>query len=108
MVVVDDRRALRGNLADELVQLHADQPRLGAELDAVALDLRGHARRHLRALQHDQDVVEDDGVLELERGQPRQHLVEPLPVRLERRERLVRLREHLGNGVELVARLARR
>ena len=44
-----------------------------------------HARRHLGALQHDEHVVEDDGVLELQRGQPGQHLVEALAVRLERR-----------------------
>ena len=87
------------------MQLHADQSCLGPELDAVALDLRRHAGRHLRPLQDDEDVVEDDGVLELERRQPGQHLVEALPVRLERRERLVRLRQHLGHGIELIAGL---
>src|SRR5919201_1753862 len=105
VVVVYDGGPFRGDLADELVQLHADEPRFGSQLDAVALDLRRHARRHLRPLQHHEHVVEHDGVLELERRQPRQHLVEPLPVRLQRRERLIRLREHLGNRVELVARL---
>ena len=103
VVVVDDHRALGGHLADELVQLHLDQARLGAELDAVALDLRRHARRHLGTLEDDEHVVQHDGVLELERRQPREHLLEPLPVRLERGERLVRLREHLGHRIELVA-----
>jgi len=105
VVVVHYGGTLGGHLADQLVQLHPDQPRLGAELDAVALDLLGHPRRHLRALQHDEDIVEHDGVLKLERGQPRQDLVEPLPVGLERRERLIRLREDLGHGIELVTRL---
>ena len=69
-----------------------------AELHAVALDALRHARRHLRALEDDEHVVEHDGVLELERGQPRQHLLEPHTVRLERAERLVRLREHVRDG----------
>ena len=63
-----------------------------------------HPRGHLGALEDDEDVVEHDGVLELERGQARQHLLEPLAVRVERRERLVRLREDVRDGVELVAR----
>src|SRR5437899_2838861 len=53
---------------------------------------------------HDGHVVEHDGVLELERGQARQHLLEPLPVRVERPERLIRLREDLRDRVELVPR----
>ena len=80
VVIVDDHRALRGDLADELVQLHLDQACLRAELDAVALDLRRHARRHLGPLQDHEHIVQHNGVLELERGQPREHLLEPLPV----------------------------
>ena len=103
MVVVDDRRLLARHVGHELLEPHADQPALGAELDAVALDLLGHARRQLRALEDDEHVVEHDRVLELERGQPRQHLLEPRAVRVERGQRLVRLREHVGDRVELVA-----
>ena len=56
-------------------------------------------------MQDDEDVVEHDGVLELERRQAGEHLLEPLTIGLERRERLVRLGEHLRDGVELVARM---
>ena len=103
VVVAHDRIALARHVADELLELEADQPALAPELDAVALDALRHARGHLRPLQGDEHVVEDDGVLELERGQPREHLLEPQPVRLERSERLVRLREHVGDRIELVA-----
>src|SRR3954451_3743639 len=105
VVVVQDGGALRRHLADELVQLHANEPGLGAELDAVAVDLRCHSRRHLGALQDDEHVVENDGFLELQRRQARKPLVEPLPIRLERRQRLVRLRQHFWHGIELVAGL---
>ena len=77
----------------------------GAELDAVPLDLLGHARRHLGALQHHDHVVEDDRILELERRQPRQDLLEALAIRLERPDGLVRLCEHRRDRVELVARV---
>ncbi len=89
----------------QLVELHADEPALLAELDAVALDLLSHPGRHLSALEHDEHVVERHGALELERGQPGQALVEPLAVRLERAERLVRAGEHVGDLAELIADL---
>ena len=104
VVVVDDGRTLCRHVTDELVQLHLDQPRLRAELDTIARNLGGHARRHLGTLQDNEDVVEHHRVLELERRQPGQHLLEPLAVGLERRERLVRLRQHFVHRVELVAR----
>ena len=86
-----------------LAELHPDQSPLAAELRAVTLDVRGHANGHLRPLQHHEDVVQDDGVLELERGQTREYLLESLPIRLERRQRLVRLGEDFRDGLELVA-----
>ena len=104
VVVADDRVALARHVSHELLELQPDQPALGAELDAVARDARCHPRDHLCPLEDDEHVVEDDGVLELERGQARQHLLEPLPVGVERRERLVRLGEHVGDRVELVPR----
>ena len=102
VVVADDRVALARHVADELLELEPDQAALAAELDAVAGDALRHAGGHLRALQDDEHVVEHYGVLELERGQARQHLLEPLPVRVERPERLVRLREDVRDRVELV------
>ena len=104
VVVADDRVALPGHVPDELLELEPDQPALAAELDAVARDALRHPRDHLGPLEDDEDVVEHDGVLELERGQAGQHLLEPLPIRVERPERLVRLREDVGDGVELVPR----
>ena len=65
-----------------------------------------HARGQLGPLNRDEHIVEHDRVLELERGQARQHLLEPRAVRLERRERLIRLGQHVGDRLELVARLA--
>ncbi len=106
VVVEDDRVLLARHVGRQLLEPDADQAPLRAELDVVPLDLRGHARGQLRALEHDEDVVQHDGVLELERGQPRQHLLEPLPIRLDGRDRLVRLREDVGDRVELVALLA--
>ena len=103
VVVAHDRVALGGDVADELVELEPDQPAFAPQLDAVAHDPLGHPRRHLGSLQGDEHVVEDDCVLELERGEPGQDLLQPLPVGLERAERLVRLREDVGHGVELVA-----
>ena len=55
-------------------------------------------------MEDDQHVVEHDGVLELERGQAREHLLEPLAVRVERPEGLVRLRQDVCDRVELVPR----
>ena len=83
--------------------MHANQAAFLAELDAVALDLLRHPRRHLGALHDDENVVERDGALELERREARQALVEPLPVGLERREHLVRSREHVRDLPQLVA-----
>ena len=75
--------------------MHADQAAFLAELDAVALDLLRHPRRHLGALHDDEDVVEGNGALELECREARQALIEPLPVGLECREHLVGSREHV-------------
>ena len=86
LVVVDERRLLaraRRSISSSSC-IRISRPSL-AELDAVALDLLGHARRHLGPLEDDEDVVEHDRALELERRQPRQHLVEPRAVGLERR-----------------------
>ena len=73
--------------------MHLDQPALVAELDDVALDLDRHARDELGALKHGQHVVQRPATLELERRQARRDLVEAGAVLVERRERLVCLRE---------------
>ena len=77
-----------------------------AELDAVPLDLLGHARRHLGALEDDEHVVEDDRALELERREPGEALVESRAVGLERSERLIRPRQRVRDLPELVAKVA--
>src|ERR1700750_2920792 len=42
-VVVHERRLVGGGADHRLLELHLDEPALGAELDDVALDLYGHA-----------------------------------------------------------------
>ena len=99
------QRGLVGGGADHrLLELHLDQPALGAELDDVALDLDRHARHELGALEHGEHVVQRRAALELERGQARGDLVEARAVLVERRERLVGLREHGRDVLEDVLR----
>ena len=99
-VVADQRRAVGHHADDRLLELHLDQPALGAELDDVALDLGRHPGDQLGALQHREHVVEDDAAGELERGQPAGDLVEAGAVLLQRRQALVRLREHRRDVLE--------
>src|SRR5437868_13372982 len=106
VVVAHDRVSFgRDDVSHELFELEPDQAAFAPELDAVARDALGHPRGHLGPLECDEHVVQHDGVLELERRQPGQHLLEPLAVGVERADRLVRLREHVRDRVELVARL---
>ena len=96
--VVADQRGLVGGDADHrLLQLHLDQPALGAELDDVALDLDRHPGHQLGPLQDGERVVEDAAALELEHGEPGRDLVEALAVLLQRRQALVGLGEHRGD-----------
>ena len=98
-------RGLVGGDADHrLLELHLDQPALGAELDDVALDLDRHARDELGALEHGEHVVQRHAALELERGQAGGDLVEAAAVLVERRERLVGLGEHGRDVLEDVLR----
>ena len=69
-VVADQRRLVGGDADHRLLELHLDQPALGAELDDVALDLDRHPGHQLGPLQDRQHVVEDAAALELEHGQP--------------------------------------
>src|SRR3954454_21415019 len=103
-VVADQRGLVSGDADHRLLQLHLDQPALGAELDDVALDLDRHPRHQLGSLQDRERVVEDDAAVELELRQPRRDLVEALAVLLERGETLVRLREHGRDVLEDVLR----
>ena len=103
-VVVDQRGLVGGGPDHRLLELHLDQPALGAELDDVALDLDGHPGHELRALEHGEDVVEGRAPLELQRGETRGDLIEAHPVLVERRERLVGLREHRRDVLEDVLR----
>ena len=96
--VVADQRGLVGGDADHrLLELHLDQPALGAELDDVALDLDRHPGDQLGALQDREHVVEDAAALELEHGQAGGDLVEALAVLVERRQALVGLGQHRGD-----------
>ena len=99
-VVADQRRLVGGDADHRLLELHLDQPALGAELDDVALDLDRHPGHQLGPLQHRERVVEDAAALELEHGQPGRDLVEARAVLVERRQALVRLGEHRGDVLE--------
>ena len=99
-VVVHERGLVGGDADHRLLELHLDQPALGAELDDVALDLDRHARHELGALQHGEHVVQRRAALELERGQAGRDLVEAGAVLVERRQRLVGLGEHDGDVLE--------
>src|SRR5215207_782064 len=103
-VVVEQRRLVRRDADHGLLELHLDQPALGAELDDVALDLDRHPRDQLGALEHREDVVQRDAALELERGEAGGDLVEPAAVLVERSQRLVGLGEHRRDLLEDVLR----
>ena len=103
-VVVHQRRLVAGHTDHRLLELHLDQPALGAELDDVALDLDRHPGHQLSALEHGQDVVKRDPALELERGEAGGDLVEPGAVLVEGRERLVGLGQDRGDVLEDVLR----
>src|SRR5918911_1360963 len=64
-----DRLELGGGADHRLLELHLDQPALGAELDDVALDLDRHPGDELGALEHGEHVVERGAALELEGGE---------------------------------------
>src|SRR5919109_4850041 len=103
-VVVHERGLVGGGADHRLLELHLDEPALGAELDDVALDLDGHARHELRALEHREDVVQRGAALELERGQAGRDLVEARAVLVERRQRLVGLGQDDRDVLEDVLR----
>src|SRR6188472_1937997 len=85
-VVVHERGLVGRGAHHRLLELHLDEPALGAELDDVALDLDGHARHELGALEDREDVVERRAALELQGGEAGGDLVETRPVLVERRE----------------------
>ena len=87
-----DERGLVARGADHgLLELHLDQASLRAQLDDVPLDLHRHAGDQLGPLKNGQDVVEGDAALELQGREPGGNLLEPGPVLVEGRQRLVGL-----------------
>ena len=101
---MDEGGLVGGDADHRLLELHLDQPALGAELDDVALDLDRHARDELGALQDGEHVVQRRAALELERGEAGGDLVQAGAVLVERRQRLVGLGEHDGDVLEDVLR----
>ena len=103
--IIVNQRSLVGSGAEErLLELHLDQPAFGAELNDVALNLGGHSRNKLRALQNGEDIVECGAALELKRRHAGRNLIEPQAVLVERRERLIGLRQHGRDVLEDVLR----
>ena len=88
-VVAEDLPALLLHTRQHLFELQPYQPAVGAELDAVAVDLLGDAAHHLGALQHRNHVAYRDHVLDFERGEGVRHHVEAVPIALQRLEGLV-------------------
>ena len=112
-VVAGDRRVvgehqldLVVDLAVQLVELQAQQPGIDAELDDHRLELGGDAAHHVAALHHGGDVAHGDDVLDLERGEAAQRVVEPGLVPLERLQRLVGAIEQPADVLQLVLRAA--
>jgi hypothetical protein len=89
-VVAHDQVALGVDAGDQLLQLQAEQPAVGAQLEHVVLDLRMDAGDHLQPLHDRGDVAHGDQVLDLERRQGAGDLVEAELVALERGQSLVR------------------
>ena len=88
-VVGDHVVELVVDLAVGLVELQAEQPGVDTELDDHRLDLVGDAVHHLAALHDGDHVAHGDDVLDLERGQVAEGVVETELVALERLQRLV-------------------
>ena len=101
---MQQRGLVAGDADHRLLELHLDQPALGAELDDVALDLDRHAGHQLGALEDGQDVVQRHAALELERGQAGGDLVEARAVLVQRGQRLVGLGQDGGDLLEDVLR----
>ena len=68
---------------EQLVELEASQPAVGAELDDVALDLLGDPADHLGPLEDGDHVAHRDQVLDLQSGEGVGDRVEPVPVTLQ-------------------------
>ena len=94
-VVADHELTVVAQTTDELLELEAEQPAVGAELDDVVLDLGRDATHHLEALQHGSHVAHRDQVFDLEGGKGRGDLVEAHLVALEGGQGLVGTGQHL-------------
>jgi len=75
--------------ANQLLELQADEPTVGAELDDGHLGLVRDAPHHLGSLQEADNVAHGDEILDLQRCELRRCGVEPLSVLFERLQRLV-------------------
>ena len=99
-VVEDHEAAVVVYAPHQLLELELDQPPVDAELHDVAGDLVGDAPDHLGALQDVDDVTDGDEVLDLEGGERSRDAVEPLPIALERLQRLVGPGQEAGDVLE--------
>ena len=86
--------------AHQLLQLEADEPPVGAQLDDRHLDLVRDAPHHLGALQQADHVADGDEVLDLQGRQLGGRGVEALAVLLERLQGLIGAGEEQPRGQE--------
>ena len=86
--------------AHQLLELQADEPTVGAELDDGHLGLVRDPAHHLGSLQEADHVAHGDEVLHLQRRELRRRGVEALAVLLERLQRLVGPTEQQPRGQE--------
>src|SRR5690606_4149304 len=102
-IVADDQFTVDVDPRDQLVELQAEQPAVGAQFDDVAVDLHRDPPDHLESLRHGDDVAHRDQIFDLEGRQGAGDLVEAQLVPLERGQGLVGPGENLPGIFEHVA-----
>ena len=101
-VVADHEEVLGLHVANELLALHLYGAALATELHDAAVDLVGGGHEGLEVVEDRRDVGERDVVVELERGEAQQRVVERLARGLQRRNELGGTRHELGHAAQLV------
>ena len=101
-VVADHEQVLGLHVSHELLALHLHGAALAAKLHDAAVYLVGGGHEGLEVVEDRRDVGERDVVVELERGETKQRVVECLARGLQRRDELRGARHELGHATKLV------